>query len=245
MPAAEHVERQVAVAAVVAVKEPPLLLTVQRVVGGVEVEDDLLRWPLVRLQEQVDEQVGQRRRVMADLVIAVIRPQRGVFQAVQRALAGERRAVRALGLELLGEQREHRIVAQLVVVVHVLVTERDADDPLPDQRRKRVHHLVLLALIDEARGHPLDQADRAIGVPQQQPAAVRTHGAGVERRHHTAPPEAFKLELFRGTLCGHRTPLTNPVSVCRNNTIPNSWGRCTSYREISGLAGLTAQCSAR
>ena len=112
----------------------------------------------------------------------------------------------ALRLELVGEQREHRVVAQLVVVVDVLVAERDADDPLPDQRRQRVHHLVLLALVDEARGDPLDQPDRAIGVPQQQPAGVRTQGAAVERGHHPPPSEAFKLELFRVTLCRHRTP---------------------------------------
>ena len=73
MTTAEHVERQVAVAAVVAVEEAALLLTVQRVVGRVEVENDLLRWPLVRLQEQIDEQVGERRRVVTDLVIAVVR----------------------------------------------------------------------------------------------------------------------------------------------------------------------------
>ena len=50
----------------------------------------------------------------------------------------------------------------------------------------------------KARGDPLDQPDRAIGVPQQQPAGVRGHGAAVERRHHPPPSEAFKLELFRG-----------------------------------------------
>jgi ATP-binding cassette, subfamily B, bacterial len=98
------------------VKEPPLLLAMERVIGRVEVEDDLLRWPLVRLQEQIDQQVGERRRVVTDLVIAIIRPQRGVLEPVERALAAERGAVRALRLELLGKQREHRIVAQLVVV---------------------------------------------------------------------------------------------------------------------------------
>jgi hypothetical protein len=43
VPAAEHVERQVTVAIVVAVEEPAFLMAVQRIVGGVEVEDDLLR----------------------------------------------------------------------------------------------------------------------------------------------------------------------------------------------------------
>ena len=43
MAPAEHVERQVAVAVVIAVEEPPLLLAVQRIVGRIEIEDDLLR----------------------------------------------------------------------------------------------------------------------------------------------------------------------------------------------------------
>jgi hypothetical protein len=42
VPAAKDVERQIAVAIVVAVEEPPLLVPVDRVVGGVEIEDDLL-----------------------------------------------------------------------------------------------------------------------------------------------------------------------------------------------------------
>ena len=47
VPAAEDVERQVAVAAIVAVEEPAFLMAVQRVVGSVEVEHDplgRLRW---------------------------------------------------------------------------------------------------------------------------------------------------------------------------------------------------------
>ena len=73
MPAAEHVQRQIAVAAVIAVEEPALLLAVQGIVRRVEIEDDLLGRPRVRLQEQVDEQIGERGRVVTDLVIAVIR----------------------------------------------------------------------------------------------------------------------------------------------------------------------------
>ena len=43
MTTAKNVERQVAVATVVAVEEPPFLFPMQRIVGGVEIEDDLLR----------------------------------------------------------------------------------------------------------------------------------------------------------------------------------------------------------
>ena len=69
--AAEDVERQVAVAVVVAVEEPPLLVAVQRVVGGVEVEHDLLRRPVVGVEEEVDEQRLDRRAVVADPAVAV------------------------------------------------------------------------------------------------------------------------------------------------------------------------------
>jgi hypothetical protein len=104
-------------------------------------------------------------------------------------------------------------VAQLVVVVHVLVAKRDADDPLPDQGRQGVHHLVLPAVVLEAPGDPLDQPDCSIGMPQQQTASVRSHCAAVERRHHPPPSEAFKLELLDATLCLHRTPCVNLASV--------------------------------
>jgi len=136
-----------------------------------------------------------------------------VLEPVQRAFAGERRAVHALGLEPLGEQREHRIVAQVVVVADILVAKRDADDPLSHQGGEAVHHLVRRAPIHKAGCHPVDQADRPIGVAQQQRTAIGTHRPAVERRHHTAPSEAFKLELLGVTLCVHRTPRSNPVSV--------------------------------
>ncbi len=42
---AKHVQRQITIAVVIAVEEPPLLLAVQRQVGGVHVQDDLSRQP--------------------------------------------------------------------------------------------------------------------------------------------------------------------------------------------------------
>ena len=65
MPAAEHVERQIAVAVVIAVEEPALLVAVQRIVGGIEVEDDLRRRLRVRIEEQIDEQRLDRAGVSA------------------------------------------------------------------------------------------------------------------------------------------------------------------------------------
>src|SRR3954465_3317294 len=70
MTAAEDVERQVAVAVVVAMEEAALLMPVQRVIGGVKVEDDLPRRCAVRLQEQPHKEILNRFAIERDLVIA-------------------------------------------------------------------------------------------------------------------------------------------------------------------------------
>ena len=133
MPAAEHVKRQVAVAIIVAVKEAAFLIAVQRVVRGVEVEDDLLGRPVVRLEQQVDEQGLDRRGLMCDL--AVLRgPLARQFEPVQRRFARHRRAILAPGLELARQHRHQRVVTKLVVIVQILVAERNAEHALPDER---------------------------------------------------------------------------------------------------------------
>jgi hypothetical protein len=68
--AAEDVQRQIAVAIVVAVEEAPLLMTMQRIIGRIEIEDDLLWRRLVRLQEHRHKQPFDGRRIMRDLVVA-------------------------------------------------------------------------------------------------------------------------------------------------------------------------------
>ena len=63
MPAAEHVGRQVALLFVITVEETLLLMAVQRVVGGVEVEGDLRR----RHRMGLDKQALDGRCIIADL----------------------------------------------------------------------------------------------------------------------------------------------------------------------------------
>src|SRR5262245_34277354 len=66
----EDVQRQIAVAVVIAVKEAPLLVPVQRVVGGVEVENDLLGRVLVRLEKQLDKQPLDLGRIPTNAPVA-------------------------------------------------------------------------------------------------------------------------------------------------------------------------------
>jgi hypothetical protein len=52
------------------VEQAAFLMAVQRVVGGVEIEDDLARRHPVCFKEEVDEQALDRRPVMADPMVA-------------------------------------------------------------------------------------------------------------------------------------------------------------------------------
>ena len=65
MPAAEDVQRQVATAIIVAMKEPAFLAPVDRIAGGIEIKNDLLGRLGAGLQDQVCEQARDGGPVMA------------------------------------------------------------------------------------------------------------------------------------------------------------------------------------
>ena len=209
MPPAEHVQRQIAVAIVVAVEEATFLVAVQRIVRGIEVENDLLGRRPVRLEEEVDEQPLDRRAVMADLMVTA-RARRRVLEPVQRALAGQRSTVLALGLELAGERRQHRVVAQLIVIDQVLVAKRDAEHPLRHHGLDRVLDLRQRPAVDEAGGEPPDQTDRPIGRAEQQ----RRRRPRCSRRRRTPPPPDGPRPLHNRTGRGYT------VSASGNSSAP-------------------------
>jgi hypothetical protein len=68
MPAARDVKWQIAIAVVKAVEKPFLLTAVQRVVCGVEVENDLPRRTLMGIEEQLDKRRLDRLPIVTDFV---------------------------------------------------------------------------------------------------------------------------------------------------------------------------------
>jgi len=159
---------------------------VQGIVGGVEIEDDLLRRTGMRLQEQIDQQPFDRRRIMADLVIARwLRPAQ--LQPVQRRFAGDRRAAPAPGRQFAGQHRQHRVVTQRVVVDQVFVAERQAEHPLPHQGADLMLDQLRGTAIPEAQSEPVDQPDRPIRRSQQQRPGIRRDRPAIERGHHRTP----------------------------------------------------------
>ena len=234
-PAAEDVERQVAIAVVVAMEEPTFLLAVDRVVGGVEVEHDLLRRSLVAIEEDVHEQCFQARRIVIDLVILPGLAPRPVLQPVERALAGHRRTVRTLGLELAGQHMEQRVVTKLIVVVQVFIAEREGEHALADQGLDRVLEQSWVAPVGETAGHPTDQPEAAIQPPQQQPSGIRCDDSAIEPGHNLVPFNRFKFEQCWATLCLHRGLSGIAVSDWRIAIFRDSPPRCIKGFEKSGL----------
>ena len=159
-----------------------------------------------------------RRLVVGDLVIGIAADLGGVLQPVERRLAGQRRTVRPLGRELARQHLQHRIVPQMIVIVDILVTQGDAEDALADQRRHRVQQRVRVAAILEAARQSLDQADRSVRGPEQQPAGVRGDLAAVERAHNPVTFHGSEIEQILATVCAHRgrSPLSEK-SLLHNN----------------------------
>jgi hypothetical protein len=167
------------------VEEAAFLVAVQRVVGGIEIEDDLVRGLLVGFEEEIDEQAFDRSRVVADLVVSR-RLHPAQFQPVQRRFARQRRTVRSVRRQLASQHGQHRIMPQFVVVVEVLVSERDAYDALHHHRLDLVFDKIGCPRVGEAGGKALGQPKRPVGLAQQQGTGVRGDRATVEARHHLA-----------------------------------------------------------
>ena len=71
MVAAENVQRQIAVAPVVAMEETALLLAVQRVVRRVKIQNDLFRRLLMGLEKQIRQQPVDALGIGQDLLVAI------------------------------------------------------------------------------------------------------------------------------------------------------------------------------
>ena len=107
MPAAEHVERQVAVFVIITMEEPAFLSAVQRNVGIVEIEHDFARRTLMRLQEKLDQQRVNLWPVTIDPVILRCVASGRVLETIERALARQCFIVRPQHrMQLAGQHAE-------------------------------------------------------------------------------------------------------------------------------------------
>jgi hypothetical protein len=69
-------------------------------------------------------------------------------------------------------------------------------------------------MIDETAGNAIDQFDASIGMPKEQCAGIRRHGAAFEIGNDAATADAFKFELLSSTVCRHRRFRSVLLSDC-------------------------------
>jgi hypothetical protein len=151
-------------------------------------------------------------------VIGIAADLGGVFKPIERRLTCKWRAVGTLAGQAVAEHTEHRIVPQLVVIVDVFIAERDAENALAEHRRKLVDDERRAACIVETIGQPRYQADRFVGLAEQQRPRIRGDRAAIKRAHNLATLDGSKIKRIPVTLCQHRGVLPFSLkSFSQNN----------------------------
>ena len=166
--AAEDVEGQEAVLVVVAVEEAADLVTVDGIVGGVEVQDQFLGGRVVGGDEGLHDNLGHR-------------DERGalgaVLQAAQGGGAGQGQIVFDAAF---GDQLHKGIVAEGLLVVEVFVAQGQGVDALPEEGA---------LLVDDEEGVPGvgddaveggGESEASVGLAEEQSPGVAGEGAAGE-----------------------------------------------------------------
>jgi len=192
------------------VKKAPFLVAVQAVVGGVEVDHDLFRTARLALNVEVHQGLVGGLKIERDFLVAGGAAGLGgrELEPVERAFAGPGLAAVALAaaffafqVALARQHRQQRIGAQAVVIVEVLVTQRQAVDPLADQLAHGVLDRVGIAVVLKAGGELAQDAGFLLDFVQQQGAAIGADGSAVEAGDDLAFEISGEGEGSLGTLC--------------------------------------------
>src|SRR3954469_1326658 len=97
-------------------------------------------------------------------------------------------------------------MAELVVVVEVLITQRNANNPLHHQRLDGMLGVGRIAAVLEAGRQTPGQAQHPVRRPQQQRTSIAGDGAAIKGGNNRTPVSTCKVELVWVTLCRHRGP---------------------------------------
>ena len=158
-------------------EEAAFLAAVQGIVRRVHVQHDALRLLPVPVQEQVHQQVIQPCGVRHDLLVAFPGVQRRPRQLhpVQRALA-RRQSLPARPAPAPSrrpaQQRPQLALAQRIVIVQILVAQRQPQHARRHQHLHRMPRPLRLAVIPETGAQPAEQPRPLRQLPQQQSATI-------------------------------------------------------------------------
>src|SRR4051794_26245877 len=168
------------------------------VVGRAQIKNDPFRRLPVRLQKGADQESIDRCCVVNDPLVPILSVAlRRQLQPVQRALA--RQCPRRISL--LHQRRDQRIVTELVMVVQILVAQRQSYHSLADQAFHGVLDQQRVPKITKTGRELTQQPSPPLDLSQQQPAAIRTELPAIETSHDLPPSHPLETQLFPVTLC--------------------------------------------
>ncbi len=136
------------------------------------------------------------------------------------------------GCKLTGEHSQHRIVAQVVMIVEILIAERNRNDPLAEQRRDGRLHTAAAAAVTKAGRKAFKQRDRLVRRAEKQRTAIRCDPTAIEGA--TIPCRSTRSKANdSGLACvsiGNR--LRNGTRRFRKTAFPASRTRCAQAQAV-------------
>ncbi len=169
------------------------------------------------LDVEIHQQLIHRRRIQHGFLVArcLIGIGRCQFQTIQRALARPGFApvllpppLLAFHIRLAAQQCQQWVRAQLVMIVEVLVAQRQSVDSLPHQFPHAVFGPVRISMVSKAAGKLPQNTRLLFHFVQQQPARLGGDHATVEPGHYFLARPGGKLKAGLGTLCHRESRLS-------------------------------------
>lgn len=87
---------------------------------------------------------------------------------------------------------EHLVGLWPLVVVEILIGQRQAEDPLRQRRAHRALDTARRSAVNETLRQPVNQPDRCIGLLLQNRAAARSHLSTVKRCHYLGGAQSVR-----------------------------------------------------
>ena len=216
---AKTVKRQIAITAVISMKEDSLLRSVQRVVGRVKIQNDFPTPARDRFDSLLNEQPLNLPGLGQYLLVATITPERAEFHPVQCRVPRQRLSFGRLANPILsehvllpGHQRAERIIPQPILVVEIFVAQRQRLNPLIDQFLHAVFHQWLKTMIRKTSRQPVQRPSLELDLPNEEQSSVAAQMAPAKIHRHFPPQMGLKFKSFLPTVCHSEVGFI----VCRN-----------------------------
>jgi len=202
------------VAFVVPVKKMAQLIAMQGVVGGVEVQDDLLGRLVVHLQIHVDEEPLDVAVTGNDLLVSTrfVGTDRRQLQTIQRVATCQCltsitfASTFATGQIVSPRQQCHqRIVPEFVTIVEVFVAKRNAHHALGEQLFDRVFDQFQVAMVTKTGGELPDHIERLVDFPPSIPLEMQR--ISITLCHDKTAPSVRCKCWFNNSLTSRRAVL--------------------------------------